>query len=579
MAMPAKRGLIDYVQPDGEIIKIRITGDEHGHSTYSESGLLLFDNNGFMEYAAFDDNGFPISSGIIATKENEKSNAASSLQCMMQLNKWDDLVKANKAYRLECLRKTSIAPSHCTQSEAYNANQQGYSCDSPENEDVGRLVPLNFGRCNASFPAMGEQKGLVILVEYKDEKFHFADNDYFRRMLNEEGFSDYGSLGSVRDWFIENSSGKFIPEFDVYGPVELPNDRSYYGSNDAYGNDKNPQMMVVHACQLLDEDIDFSQYDRDGDGVIDNVFIFYAGIGEHDSNVTNAVWPHSWNMSSAMPGQDFIFDGVKLHHYACSCEYPNGYMRPDGIGTFIHEFSHVFGLPDLYATTNSVVFSPGEWDVLDYGPYNNDGLTPPNYSSFEKYALGWIDFLPFREGLIELPAFSESNVAYALPTENSNEFFFFENRQPIGNDKFLPGHGMIVWHVDYNKSVWDANEVNNVASHQRVDIIEADNIKNSSTRDGDVFPGTHNVTSLGFDTTPQLASWANKELAFDIHNISESEDGIISFITVADDNYGQGSVLSPCKESVSGHFYDLMGRKVSNPGKGIFILDGKKVIR
>lgn len=560
MAIPAKRGFINYVQPDGEIIKVRIEGDEHGHSVYSESGFLLVESNGKLEYAAFDERGFPIPSGTVANKVNEKSKVASRLQTMTQISRWNELMNVNKASRLERLSQ----------------NATTFSCDTRAQDE--RLVPKNFGRCSVSFPVLGEQKGLVILVEYKDKNFSFGDREYFQRMLNEEGFSDFGSFGSARDWFIENSNGKFLPDFDVYGPVELPNNRSFYGGNDAYGNDKNPHMMVVHACQILDDEIDFSQYDRDGDGIIDNIFLFYAGIGEHDSNETNAIWPHSWDMESAMPSDEFIFDGVKLMYYACSCEYPNGYDRPDGIGTFVHEFSHVMGLPDLYVTSHSNGFTPGEWDTLDSGPYNNDGLTPPNYSSFEKCALGWIEFQPLRSGLIELPDFSESGVAYALPTEQSNEFFFFENRQQQGNDLFLPGHGMLVWHVDFRKNIWDANEVNNSPNHQHVDLIEADNLKTESTRNGDPFPGSNDITSFGFDTTPQLASWNMKRLNNDIQEITETTDGVIRFVATTNDNLSQESVKANVEISQYEDYYDLFGRKVSNPRKGVYIHNGKKVI-
>lgn len=529
-AIPAKRGFIDYTQPDGSCIKIRIVGDEHGHLVLSEDGTLLMEKEGWLQPANTD-------------KEVYIEN-----------------LKAIRNARISQRRQESLQ----TRSEGNDG--------SPE--DDGRLVPLNFGRCDVSFPTTGKQKGLVILVEYQDVKFTIGDFDYFNRMLNEEGFSDFGSLGSARDWFIENSSGQFLPGFDVYGPVELPNERSYYGKNDASGNDKNPQMMAVHACELLDDEVDFSQYDRDGDGYIDNVFIFYAGIGEHDSKLSDAVWPHAWGIYD----DQYKFDGVTLRDYACTCEYPNKSSRPDGIGTFVHEFSHILGLPDLYPTDDSNCFTPGEWDVLDYGPYNNDGLTPPNYSSFEKCALGWIEFLPIQEGLNELPDFSETNIAYALPTERKNEFFFFENRQQRGNDTFIPGHGMLVWHVDYDWSNWFDNTVNNKRDHQRVDIVEADNIKNARTMSGDSFPGTANVTSIGFNTAPQLASWNKKPLSFELSDISESDEGIISFNATANDENGDNAVETIDNEGVPAQYYDLMGRKVAKPGKGIYILNGKKTI-
>ncbi|MDE6511123.1 MAG: M6 family metalloprotease domain-containing protein [Muribaculaceae bacterium] len=564
MAIPAKPGLVSYTQPDGTVINIILAGDEHGHAVYSESGLLLIEADGRMEYAKFDADGHPVSSGVAAGSLKDEAEFSARFQRKELMDGWTEKLAANKETRVEILQKLT-AKRMATRSE-----------DEPAEDGGDRLVPKNFARCEASFPVLGNQKGLVILVAYQDIGFEYGDFDYFKRMLNEEGFSDFGSLGSARDWFIENSGGQFIPEFDVYGPVILPNDRIYYGGNDAYGSDLHPEEMAIHACQMLDEDVDFSQYDRDGDGFIDNVFIFYAGKGEHDSGVKNAVWPHSWDVAAVYPDEEFIFDGVRLNHYACTCEYPSGYKRPDGIGTFVHEFSHVMGLPDLYVTTYTAGFTPDAWSVMDQGPYNNDRLTPPNYSSYEKGALGWIDFKPFSEGRIEIDDLSSTNEAYAQPTDNENEFYFFENRQQRGNDAFLPGHGMLVWHVDYKESYWAMNIVNNTANHQCVDLVEADNIKSASSRAGDAFPGTKNVTSFTFDTKPQLSTWSKKRLEFDLEDITESEDGIISFNAIRYDANGVGEIEAA--GSGDNIYYDLMGRRVANPTKGIYIHNGRKVL-
>lgn len=562
MAIPAKPGFVAYTQPDGSVINVKMVGDGHGHMVYSELGHLLVNVDGRMEYAKFDLNGYPISSGIVVSSENESKISSMKIQTKDQLDRWTERVLANRNIRLENNRSKSVMTNELTRSEE-------------ENE---RLVPLNFGRCSVTFPVLGEQKVLVILVAYADVGFKYGDYDYFNRMLNEEGFSDYGSLSSAKDWFVYNSDGKFVPDFDVYGPVTLPNNRAYYGENDIHGSDKRPHEMVIDACKLLDDQIDFAQYDRDGDGVIDNVFVFYADMGEHDSNKEEAVWPHSWDVSAAT-NVEYIFDGVKLDHYACACEYPSGYRRPDGIGTFVHEFSHVMGLPDLYVTSSSSngIFTPGEWSVMDQGPYNNDRLTPPNYSAWEKCALGWLDFQPFTEGRMELTDLSTTNVAYALPTDNKKEFYFFENRQQIGNDKFLPGHGMLVWHVDYDSLKWWENVVNNTMNHQNVDIIEADNIKSDTTTKGDTFPGSKNVTSLGFETKPQLASWSKQRLAYDLEDIAESNDGVVSFKAVS--NESNAVDIIDVANDTDNIYYDLTGRRVANPGKGIYIVNGKKVIR
>lgn len=562
MAVPAKPGMIAYTQPDGSVINVMMTGDEHGHMLLTESGMLLIDNGGRLEYAEFDSEGYPKASGIMASSDGDAKARASRLHTEADIERW--------AGRLADVRAERVAD------QSMAASMRTAYTRAQDDDGEERLVPKFFARTESTFPTIGEQKALVILVEYADVSFEYGDYDYFHRMLNQEGFSDYGSLGSVRDWFVENSAGRFLPEFDVVGPVKLPRERAFYGENDREGNDAHPYDMVIDACDMLDSEVDFSQYDRDGDGVIDNVFLFYAGKGEHDSGEAEYVWPHSWELSLCLPNKKYIYDGVRLNHYACTCEFPSGYTRPDGIGTFVHEFSHVLGLPDLYPTTSSSSFTPAEWSVMDKGPYNNDRLTPPNYSSYEKCALGWIDMQPFAPGRMEIPDLSTTNIAFALPTDKETEFYFFENRQQRGNDQFLPGHGMLVWHIDYKEAIWYKNTVNNTATHQYVDLIEADNVKSNSTRAADSFPGRKNVTKFGFDTKPQLASWSKQRLAFDLEDIAESEEGLITFNAVAfGDNNAVGGIESIREDGV---FYDLMGRRVENPGKGIYIIDGKKIV-
>lgn len=331
-------------------------------------------------------------------------------------------------------------------------------------------MPRRYGLFpGSSFPAKGEQKALVILVEFADCEFFTPDaNQYFTSLLNAEGCDLDGATGSARDYFVQNSSGIFLPDFDVYGPVTLSQPVKYYGGNDRWGNDEAPHKMIIEACQLLDSEVDFSLYDRDGDGTIDNVFVFYAGRGEATSGGANTVWPHSARITEWEPMTEYLFDGVMLDSYACTNEQVGNHTC--GIGTFCHEFSHVLGLPDLYATSYSTAFTPGDWSLLDSGSYNNGEKTPAGYSIFERYALGWIDpkVITGAEQEITLRNVAE-NDGGIIATARENEFFLLENRQQTGWDTYIPGHGMLVWHVDYRESVWVNNTVNNSQRHQYVE--------------------------------------------------------------------------------------------------------------
>lgn len=572
-AVIAKRGVMTYAQPDGTRLSLSLQGDERFHMNFTPDGFpVMRDSRGTYVYAAVQDGMF-VPSGV--SVRNIADRTAGDREFLARLS--PDMIDAAyaRSFDMALSRKRALATR------------------GP-------------GVCTTTFPSIGKQKAIVILAEFQDVKFNDENSKeykfedaytYFHDLLNKPGFDTNGATGSARDWFVDNSNGLFEPEFDVYGPVALSKERSYYGANDWYGDDLHAHDMVIEACRILDEEVDFTQYDRDNDGIIDNIYVVYAGLGEADYPDNDLIWPHSWTMTEAgSPG--ITFDGVVLDRYACSNETDGESRHPDGIGTFVHEFSHVMGLPDLYCTSSAGrPFTPGEYSVLDYGPYNNHGFTPPNYSAYERYALDWIAPEPFGpHGEYSLQNIAESNFAYIIPTDKENEYFLLENRQQSGWDKYIPGHGMLVWHVDYNKSIFDANTVNNQPSHQYVDLVEADNKRNDSTRDGDPFPGQSNVTELDYFTTPALVSWGKKDTEISITGIKEN-NGLIT-MTVA--NFGYSGTKSipegACGEGlrIEGRqissaepldIYDLSGRLIAtlsgNPvtlSPGIYIVTGNKKI-
>ena len=499
-AVPASPRPVTVTQADGTPLTLRIIGDECDHQYFSTDGYLLINVDDIYYYAGVDDDGVPVSSGIRATEPSRRSPEAASF-----LNSVD---KKSVSEKLNARLKKRWATNHPAKAPSKGPGLTGRS----------------------AFPAKGKQKALVILVEYTDVKFHEAEGynpkDYFTGMMTGEGFSLFGGTGSARDFFMDSSMGQFEPEFDVYGPIALTKNRAYYGSNGLQGKDTNAYRMVIEACQQLDGTVDFTQYDRDGDGYIDNVFLFYAGEGEHMGASSDSVWPHAYNISDK-DSTPYMFDGVRLDRYGCTCEWVEG--RPDGVGTFVHEFSHVMGLPDLYTTNyNMASFTPGSWSTLDAGPYNNNGCTPPLYSAYERYALDWIKPVTIDGSVSAMLPSLLANMAAIIPTSDSNEFFLLENRQQTGWDKYLPCHGMLVWHVDYEKSIWFTNAVNNDENHQYVDLEEADNIKTAATRDGDAFPGTAGITAFTDDTRPSMRPWNNTPLSLPITDIAES-DGMITF--------------------------------------------------
>ncbi len=491
-AVPAKPSLLTMRLPDGNTLSAYLHGDESFHYyTTADDYLLLPDEDGYFYYAIEKDG------NVVASSFRAKDLSRRTVAERTFLDAVDKSKLLLTLQRQELKRSTKkISP---------------------------RKTPQK-----ASYPTKGAQKALVILVEYTDRKFTVDEPaKAFSRLLNEEGYNEKGATGSARDYFMASSAGQFVPDFDVYGPVTLANDMAYYGGKGRLGSDSFPEEMAIEACRFLDSEIDFSDYDRDGDGKIDNVYVFYAGYGEASSGIEDTVWPHSWDISEAQK-EPIYLDGVQLDHYACSNElsYPDSEIA--GIGTFCHEFSHVLGLPDLYATSYTIAFTPGPWSLMSSGSYNNDEKTPPYLTAYERYALGWLDPVEIGEGAdLSLDTISK-NAAYIIKTEKDTEYFLLENRQQDSWDKYIPGHGMLIWHIDYTDYVWEQNIVNNIASHQYVDIEEADGTASEMSRSGDTFPGVRKVTAFSDETTPNMRMWGGTYVNKPITEIEE-KDGIINF--------------------------------------------------
>lgn len=390
---------------------------------------------------------------------------------------------------------------------------------------MSRMAASRASQHITTFPTLGTQRFLVVMVEFANKAFTAtASRDEIDRMFNAHGYDTLGGTGSVADYYRDNSAGQFDPIFDVVGPVRLSHDYAYYGSG---SDDSRAGLMVIEACQAIDGEINFADYDLDGNGEVDTIYFIYAGKGEADGGDADTIWPHSWNLSDQ--DRALALDGVDIQGYACSPEL-DGSAKLNGMGTPCHEFAHVLGLPDLYCTNSYVeCLHPYDFSLMARGNYLNDGRTPPALSAYERYELGWLTPRELSHPLnVTLDAITASNDACRIATERTNEYFLFENRQNSGWDTYLPAHGMLVWHIDYNANIWDRNRVNATPSHQYVDIVEANGATTYKNEQGFTFPGASRVTSFGPDTRPALVSWSGTRIDLPITEIAE-QGGTITF--------------------------------------------------
>lgn len=399
------------------------------------------------------------------------------------------------------------------------------------------------------------ERGLVILVEFSDVRFEKTRQN-FDDLLNKEGYNYNGATGSARDYFRDASNGQYVPQFDVYGPYKLDKQMSYYGQNDYQGLDKHPDQMVVDAVAKLNatENIDFTDYDTDNDGYIDNIFVYYAGYGENEGASENTVWPHAWEVYDENVTGQLVYDGKQLRGYACTSELQgtSGSVMC-GIGTFCHEFGHVLGLPDFYVTDYSSSHKTlGDWDIMDSGSYLNDGNTPPTYSAHERFYLGWLKpEILNTSGDFLLEDLQKSNKAYIITSSgksnldggnpNPATYYLLENRQKTGWDAYLPGHGMMITKTVYDENKWYNNVPNNIANQQGYDMIEADGKAPNGTygKPGDLFPGPDSVTAYTLYST------------YHVNDIVEN-DSVVSFLFSVDENISDSDGVECFVETFDG---------------------------
>lgn len=478
-------------------------------------------------------------------------------------------------------------------------------------------VKKSLGQTNGSY--FGKKKGLIILVQYKDKKFKFGHNQkMYNRIANETGYANsLGFVGSVKDYFLAQSNGQFELDFDVVGPYTLNHEYAYYGAPSGGSHDVRPCDMVYDACRLADPDVNFADYDWDGDGYVEQVYVLFAGLGQAAGGDENTIWPHESKLQYGNNGSYVSKDNnVVVNTYACGPELTLQYTpvayreRVDGIGTLCHEFSHCLGYPDLYDTGNGGNFGMGEFDLMDAGSYNGESFCPPNYSAYEKWFAGWI-----TPTVLDKPAsvkgmqaqdvkYGQAFVVYN--DNNKNEYYLIENRQQnVGIwDKQLPASGMMITHVDYDKNIWERNNVNTIVNysnqlgpeyayldndHQRLTIFHADNEEGSSadSQAGDLYPFNGNNSLTDTSSPAAIIYQGGSTMGKPITNITLNEDGSIDFDFMGGSNdniisgihFVENDEMSSFGQGVYSLDGRYMGTSANGLDKGIYIVNGKKIVK
>jgi len=378
-------------------------------------------------------------------------------------------------------------------------------------------------------------KGVVILANFSNQSMQSGHtNATFDELCNSQNCTVNSGYPSAGQYFADQSNGAYRPQFDVFGPVTLSRNVAYYGTDipgDEDGDDEHATDAVVEACILANQQftINWSDYDSDNDGYVDFVYVIYAGKGQADGGTSETIWPHNWSVESARQygyctytATQCKVGGKKLDNYAMSGEMSGNSLS--GIGTLCHEFGHVMGLPDLYDTSYGTNYknclTPNDWNIMDGGSYNGDGHCPPNYDPWEKEFFGWHTTVNlgnegqnvtlYANGTANYQAYQiNASGSYVSPT-TSGVRYYIENRQAVGWDAPLTGHGMLIWKVNFNSSKWTSNEPNNTANNLYYTVVSATGTKigwDGSTDNcpKNTFPGSGNKTSYtGISDKPLL---------------------------------------------------------------------------
>lgn len=484
-AVPAKPGLIQVTQSDGTQLTVRLVGDERRHYMLSSDGYTLTGGpDGDLYYAELSASGKLIPTKVKARPVNALT--ADEKAVVSRLGKE--------------LKPTYVKPM------VMPAPQQ---TQAPVLPAAGKPAPP---RRITSAQTTGRLKSLIILVESSDKKFASASAQQdFRNLLMQDGYSVNGATGSAWNYYQDNSNRLFDPEFVVVGPYKASKTSAYYAGSE--GSDNVPE-LIVEACRLADNDVNFTDFADNG--VIRDVFVFYAGRGQADSGDTQSIWPHRWDVRVNSKYLDVRFDGVQLQGYACGAELNGGYQMT-AIGTFCHEFGHVLGWPDFYDTDYSASGGTApaleSFSLMCSGSYNNNSRTPPSVNILERWMVGWAEPEEVTEnGLYTLAPVSE-NKGYLVQTPTTNDYFLLENRDTRNNKWDQPLNsaaacrGLLVYHVDYTSRYvpqWSYNTLNNNPAHECMKLVRS--VPGRSSYDvpqKTFFPGANNITSLSPETNPE----------------------------------------------------------------------------
>jgi immune inhibitor A len=582
-AVPARRVWRSFTQSDGTSVQLMLVGDEHMHYFVTKDNKAVVEDNGSYYYAVPTTYGVKSTDVLVHEVGSRSAAEESSLQAM-----GDQSASLKKAMTLA---RTQVLPN-------------------------------KVGKRNGNLT--GSRKCLVILASFSDLDFVETDpKQAFYDMANKEGYNVNGAVGSVHDYFTACSRGQFDLTFDVVGPYKAPQTMAYYGRNSSTRNDVNVRELIQFAVKSAENDADFTQYDWDGDGEVDQVYVVYAGYGEASGASSNTIWPHESQLGhNGWYDNRVLVDGKYVNTYSCGSELSgtSGTVM-DGISTMCHEFSHCMGLPDFYDTTansgnTSANYAMDMWDLMAAGTSAANGIIPPLYTGYERNFCGWLDYRVLDPSspckVTSLKSLGYGGDVYQIKNPgNENEYYLLENRNGYDKwDTWLSSSymgstfcGLLITHVTFDQSRWSNNTVNKTGeAYQCMTIFHCDNSEATTTYKngtyyineaeyrGDMYPYSGKNYFDDTATPADALNTANTDGSYLMHTQLSSistRNRFVDFRFMGGTTAWPGTVsgisdVNADSQTVNGKVYNVNGQFVgmSMDGlqKGIYITNGKKVI-
>lgn len=514
-AVSAYPELIEFCQPDGTVIHIRMQGHEGLKWAETSDGYsLVYDKEGFFVFAEQNTLGDMIPSRFRACDIDKRS--------------------------FKITEHLSKLPKHLT----FSHEQMTIADEIIQKQNLARAKVFHDSKSKA---VTGERKFLVVLMEFTDRKFTRTRQE-FDNLFNQIGYSTDGNQGSVRDFYHENSFGQLDLTSTVTGIFTASRNAAFYGGNKNGGSDDNPQALAVEALQKAATKVNLQDFDYDNDGYIDGVHIIYAGHGEEAGGGADCIWAHQ----STTTGSFCTVGGVKMNRYSCSPELRNASGTDmTYIGVACHEIGHALGTMDFYDTNYNLggqYPAVGKWDVMASGNWNGGGTCPAHFNPYTKiYDFGWSDV---KNGCVAANVTLHSKTKddfYRIDTKTPGEYFLLEYRSKDGFDAQIPGHGMMVYRASENLSRASQNTINAYHRQQFYPLcanagysMPTSTASTYGTVDAPSapWPGTLGKTQLTDNTKPSMMNWNEDPTGFPITDILEDVyQGCVSFRIAGGDGY------------------------------------------